>query len=109
MTPISEGHLLDDAGNLIVTTYTALRDAGDRTAIPALVTGCRRVHAFEDGEAVPISKPARGGVATATVAITVVRQAAPAGRGRRARVPPRAANPVGHASTSRWSGVVRTS
>lgn len=54
-----EGFVLDDAGNLIGTTYIDLRSEEERTAIPALVKGCRREHALEDGETVLISKPAR--------------------------------------------------
>ena len=56
---INEGFILDDAGNLIVTSYIDLREDGSRTAIPALVKGCKREHALEDGETVLISKPER--------------------------------------------------
>ena len=56
---LDEGHVLDDAGNLIVTTYIDLREEGRRTPIPALVKGCRREHALEDGETILVSKPAR--------------------------------------------------
>ena len=59
MVFISEGYMLDDSGNLIVTTFIDLREEGERTAIPALVKGCRREHALEDGETIFISKPAR--------------------------------------------------
>ena len=59
MNLITEGSVLDDVGNLITTTYIDLRDEGERTAIPALVKGCRREHALEDGETVLISKPER--------------------------------------------------
>ena len=59
MAWMSEGFVLDDAGNLINTTYVDLRDAEERSAIPALVKGCNREHALEDGETVLISKPAR--------------------------------------------------
>lgn len=63
MTPgisaVAEGAILDDAGNLIMTTYVDLRDPSQRTQIPALVRGCRREHALEDGETVLISKPSR--------------------------------------------------
>ena len=55
----NEGFTLDDAGNMITTTYVDLRQEVERTAIPALIKGCRREHALEDGEAVLISKPAR--------------------------------------------------
>ena len=59
MVFISEGYMLDDSGNLIVTTFIDLREEGERSAIPALVKGCRREHALEDGEIILISKPAR--------------------------------------------------
>ena len=59
MVWISEGYMLDDSGNLIVTTFIDLREKGERTAIPALVKGCKREHALEDGETILISKPAR--------------------------------------------------
>ena len=35
MVWIDEGSVLDDAGNLIMTTYIDLREEGDRTPIPA--------------------------------------------------------------------------
>ena len=56
---IQEGSVLDDAGNLIVTTYVDLREEGKRTPIPALVKGCRQEHALEDGETLLVSQPAR--------------------------------------------------
>lgn len=56
---INEGFVLDDAGNIITTSYIDLRDKDNRTVIPALVKGCKREHALEDGETVLISKPAR--------------------------------------------------
>ena len=56
---INEGFVLDDAGNLMMTSYIDLRDKDNRTVIPSLVKGCRREHALEDGETVLISKPAR--------------------------------------------------
>ena len=59
MVWISEGYMLDDSGNLIVTTFIDLREKGERTAIPALVKGCKREHALEDGETILISKPVR--------------------------------------------------
>ena len=59
MVWIDEGGVLDDAGNLIMTTYIDLREEGDRTPIPVLVKGCKREHALEDGETILISKPAR--------------------------------------------------
>ena len=54
---VHEGHVLDDAGSLIVTTYVDLRDVAARPPIPALVKGCKREHALEDGETILISKP----------------------------------------------------
>lgn len=63
MTPgvsaVAEGAILDDAGNLITTTYVDLRDANQQDPIPALVKACRREHALEDGDTVRISKPTR--------------------------------------------------
>ena len=59
MVFISEGYMLDDSGNLIMTTFIDLREEGERTAISALVKGCRREHALGDGETILISKPAR--------------------------------------------------
>ena len=56
---VHEGHVLDDAGSLIVTTYVDLRDVAARPPIPALVKGCKREHALEDGETILISKPER--------------------------------------------------
>ena len=56
---IHEGHVLDDAGNLIVTTYIDARENGKRTAIPGLVRGSKREHALEDGATILVSKPAR--------------------------------------------------
>ena len=58
MVWINEGFVLDDAGNLIGTTYIDLREEGSRTPISALVKGCKREHALEDGETIRISKPA---------------------------------------------------
>ena len=59
MALVNEGYVLDDAGNMITTTYIDLRPDGERAPIPALVRGCRREHALEDGATVLISKPAR--------------------------------------------------
>ena len=56
---LDEGHVLDDAGNLIVTTYIDPREEGQRTPIPALVKGCRREHALEDRETILVSQPVR--------------------------------------------------
>ena len=54
---VNEGFVLDDAGNMLTTSYVDLRDEGERTAIRSLVKGCKREHALEDGETVLISKP----------------------------------------------------
>ena len=59
MLLINGRSVLDDSGNMIATTYTDLRPEEGRTAIPALVKGCSREHALEDGKTVLISKPAR--------------------------------------------------
>ena len=56
---INEGFILDDAGNMLTTSYIDLRDEGERTVIRSLVKGCSREHALEDGETVLISKPER--------------------------------------------------
>ena len=56
---ISEGFVLNDAGNMLTTSYIDLREEGERTVIRSLVKGCRREHALEDGETVLISKPER--------------------------------------------------
>ena len=56
---INEGFVLDDAGNMLTTSYIDLRDEGERTVIRSLVKGCSREHALEDGETVLISKPER--------------------------------------------------
>ena len=56
---VNEGFVLDDANNMLTTTYIDLRDEGKRTAIRSLVKGCRREYALEDGETVLISKPER--------------------------------------------------
>lgn len=55
---LGEGAVLDDAGNLIGTVHIDLRDVSTN-AISALVKGCRRQHALEDGDTVLLSKPAR--------------------------------------------------
>ena len=52
---IGEGYMLDDAGNLVLTSYVDLRDPGSRTPIRTLVKGCRRKHALEDSETIQIS------------------------------------------------------
>ena len=56
---INEGFILDDAGNMLTTSYIDLRDEGERTVIRSLMKGCSREHALEDGETVLISKPER--------------------------------------------------
>ena len=56
---INEGFVLDDAGNMLTTSYIDLRGEADRTVIRSLVKGCRREHALEDGETLLISKPER--------------------------------------------------
>ena len=56
---INEGFVLDDAGNMLTTTYIDLRDEAERMVIRSLVKGCRREHALEDGETLLISKPER--------------------------------------------------
>ena len=56
---VNEGFVLDDTGNMLITSYIDLRDEGERTAIRSLVKGCRQEHALEDGESVLISKPER--------------------------------------------------
>ena len=52
---ISEGFVLDDAGNLVSTSYVDLRAPANRTAIQTLVKGCRREHALEDAERILVS------------------------------------------------------
>ena len=56
---VNEGFVLDDAGNMLITSYIDLRDEGERTTIRSLVKGCKQEHALEDGETVLISKPER--------------------------------------------------
>ena len=56
---VHEGFALDDAGNLLTTTYIDLRDKDARPAIRGLVKGCKREHALEDGKTLLISKPER--------------------------------------------------
>ena len=56
---INEGFVLDDAGNVLTTSYIDLRDEAERTVVRSLVKGCRREHALEDGETLLISKPER--------------------------------------------------
>ncbi len=56
---ISEGFVLDDAGNLISTSYVDLREPEERTKIHGLVKGCRRRYALEDSDTILISPPSR--------------------------------------------------
>ena len=59
MALVNEGFVLDDSGNLITTTYIDLRPEEERTPVPALVKGCKREHALDDGATILISRPAR--------------------------------------------------
>ena len=52
---LSEGFVLDDAGNLIGTSYVDLRDSASRRPVSHLIKAGRRVHALEDSETVQIS------------------------------------------------------
>ena len=52
---INEGFVMDEAGNMIMTSYVDVRPPGSRTAIWTLVKGCRREHALEDTEAILVS------------------------------------------------------
>ena len=56
---INEGFVLDDAGNMLTTSYIDLRGGAERTVIRSLVKGCRREHALEDGKTLLMSKPER--------------------------------------------------
>ena len=56
---INEGFVLDDAGNMLTTSYIDLRDKDKRTAIRSLVKGCKREHALEDSTTLLISRPER--------------------------------------------------
>lgn len=51
----NEGFMLDEAGNLIVTSYVDLRAPSDRMAIRTLVKGCHREHALEDSDTILVS------------------------------------------------------
>ena len=51
----NEGWVLDDAGNLVMTSYVDLRAPASRTTIETLVKGCRRQHALEDTERILVS------------------------------------------------------
>ena len=52
---IIEGFMLDEAGNLIQTSYVDLGAPDSRTEIRGLVKGCRREHALEDAEKILVS------------------------------------------------------
>ena len=52
---INEGFVMDEAGNLITTSYVDLRAPENRMAIRTLVKGCRREHALEETEAILVS------------------------------------------------------
>jgi len=52
---INEGFILDDAGNVISTSYVDLRPAESRTPIHTLVKGCRREHALEHAKTILVS------------------------------------------------------
>ena len=56
---VSEGFVMDDAGNMVSTIYIDLRARHERTVILGLVKGCKREHALEDGDTMLISKPER--------------------------------------------------
>ena len=55
----NEGFVLDDAGNMLTTSYIDLRDKDERLVIRSLVKGCKREHALENGKTLIISKPER--------------------------------------------------
>ena len=55
----NEGFVLDDAGNMLTTSYIDLRDKDERAVIRSLVKGCKREHALENGKTLIISKPER--------------------------------------------------
>ena len=59
MVWITEGFVMNDAGNLITTIFVDLRDPEDRAPIESLVRGCERMYALEDCETILISQPAR--------------------------------------------------
>ena len=52
---INEGFVLDEASNLITTSYVDLRAPANRTAIQTLVKGCCREHALEDAQSILVS------------------------------------------------------
>ena len=51
----NEGFMLDESGNLIMTSYVDPRAPSDRMAIQTLVKGCRREHALEDSDTILVS------------------------------------------------------
>lgn len=56
---VTEGFVLDEAANVIATSYVDLRSPGARTAIRTLMKGCRREHALEDAEKILVSPVGR--------------------------------------------------
>ena len=52
---VNEGYVLDESGNLIMSSYIDLRPPRSRTAIRSLVKGCRREHALEDTNTILVS------------------------------------------------------
>ena len=56
---INEGFVLDDAGNMLRTSYVDLRDDDERTVIQSVAKGCKREHALEAAKSLLISKPQR--------------------------------------------------
>ena len=56
---LNEGFMLDDAGNLIATSYVDLRDTSSRKDIPYLIKACKREHALENSDTILISPVAR--------------------------------------------------
>lgn len=52
---INQGFVMNEAGNLLATSYVDLRSPEARTAIRTLVEGCRREHALEETEAILVS------------------------------------------------------
>ena len=54
---MSEGFPIDDAGNIIGTTYVDLRPSANRSPISILVKACAKRHALEAGSKLRLSKP----------------------------------------------------
>ena len=59
MVWVYEGSVLNDAGQMINTSYVDLRKPEDRTPIKSLVKASERQYALESGETILISKPSR--------------------------------------------------